>query len=78
MKGVGDCGLSDSGGFVPALAAMARLYIPDVRICNADIARKMFSRLYAFMGEEGAARQVCQGIYAIWAAMQSQLCSCWW
>lgn len=63
----GDCGLSDSGEFVPALAAMARLYIPDVRICNADIARKMFSRLYAFMGRlAGLSGDICDlGSYAI-------------
>lgn len=61
MKGVGDCGLSDSGGFVPALAAMARLYIPDVRICNADIARKMFSWLYALMGRlAGLSGDICE------------------
>ena len=63
----GDCCLSDSGEFVPALAAMASLHIPDVRICDLNIVRKMFS-----------ARQVCQGIYVIRADMQSQLCSCWW
>ena len=67
----GDCGLSDSGEFVPALAAMASLHIPDVRICDLNIVRKMFSRLYALMGRlarsvRGYMRfgQICSRSYA--------------
>lgn len=63
----GDCGLSDSGEFVPALAATASLHIPDVRICDADIVRKMFSWLYALMGRlAGLSGDICDlGRYAI-------------